>query len=122
MGNNSHTGGNYIATAWTVTSDIRDKAVVANCVPHGLSFVTKLNPITYRLKSSRDDAEPHSETPPRYGFSAQDILAIEGTPSIIIDSSDPDKLKYTESSLIPVLVNAIKELTTRVEELENKLK
>jgi hypothetical protein len=35
---------------------------------------------------------------------------------------DLNKLRFNSDSLIPVLVNAIKELTTRLELLEGKLK
>ena len=56
----------------------------------------------------------------KYGFSAQEILELEGDNNVIIDNHDQENLKLTELHLIPVLVNAIKELTARVKELENE--
>ena len=46
----------------------------------------------------------------RYGFKAQDVLTLEGTNPVIVDADDADKLRFNDSSLIPVLVKAIQEL------------
>ena len=108
----------YVQVAWTVVSDARDKTNFAP-VPHGLDFVNQLNPTSYQFKVSREDDTPTGIV--RYGFKAQDILALEGDNSVIIDSEDLEKLRFNSDSLIPVLVNAIKELTARLETLENKV-
>lgn len=108
----------YIQVAWTVVSDARDKTNFQE-VPHGLEFVSKLKPISYQFKYSRDDDTPNGKV--RYGFKAQDILEIEGETPVIIDNEDMDKLKYDESSLIPVLVKAIQELKQEVDTLKCKL-
>lgn len=118
MGNNSNTAA-YIKVSWTVTSDARDKTSFS-AVPHGLSFVNSLQPIAYKFKKSREDDTPTGIT--RYGFKAQDVLAIEGNDPVIIDNSDSENLKYNQDSLIPVLVNAINELTEKVKSLEERLK
>jgi trimeric autotransporter adhesin len=107
----------YIKVAWTVTSDARDKTEIKE-VPHGLDFVSKLEPISYKFKESRDSDVSVGDV--KYGFKAQDILALEGDNSVIIDTKDEDTLRYNESSLIPVLVNAIKELKAEIELLKNK--
>ena len=78
--NNIVIGNNSSATAhikidWTVTSDERDK-MNFEPVPHGLDFVNQLKPVSFVFKKSRDDATPHG--PQKYGFKAQDILALEG--------------------------------------------
>ena len=116
MGNNSHTAA-YIKIAWTVSSDARDKTSFAP-VPLGLDFVNSLTPTAYQFRVSRDDDTPTG--PIRYGFKAQDILAAEGSNSVIIDSNDPENLKYNSDSLIATLVNSIKELTARLAALEAK--
>jgi hypothetical protein len=108
----------YIQVAWTVVSDARDKTNFAP-VPHGLDFVNKLSPTAYQFKESRESDVPTGIV--RYGFKAQDILELEGDTSVIIDNENPDKLRFNSDSLIPVLVNAIKELTARLETLENKV-
>ena len=97
----------YIQVAWTVVSDARDKTDFAP-VPHGLDFVTKLQPTAYRYKANRSDTEGHG--PLRYGFKAQDVLALEGDNPVIVDAEVPEKLKLNDQSMIAVLVNAIQEL------------
>jgi hypothetical protein len=97
----------YVQVAWTVVSDARDKTDFAP-VPHGLDFVTKLKPTTYRYKANRTDAEGHG--PLRYGFKAQDVLELEGDNPVIVDAEVPEKLKLNDQSMIAVLVNAIQEL------------
>jgi trimeric autotransporter adhesin len=123
IGNTSHTCAR-IKIAWTVTSDARDKTCI-DAVPHGLCFVKQLNPISFFYKKSREKDFPTGRK--RYGFKAQDILPLEQGDAVIISDDEPENLKYNESSLIPVLVNAIKELAaennnlkSRVEALENK--
>ena len=109
----------YIQVAWTVVSDARDKTNFAP-VPHGLDFVNKLKPTAYKFKEDRETEAPTGIV--RYGFLAQDILEIEGDNPVIIDTEDLNKLRFNSDSLIPVLVNAIQELSTRLDFLEGKLK
>jgi hypothetical protein len=117
MGNNSHTNA-YIRVGWFVTSDERDKTNFGT-VPHGLDFVNKLNPILFQNRISRDTDEGHG--PFYYGFKAQEVLKLEGENPVIIDTSNPEKLSLHDSSMIPVLVNAIKELSAEVDRLKTKL-
>ena len=107
----------YIQVAWTVVSDARDKINFAP-VPHGLAFVNQLKPTQFQFAVSRTDPTPHG--PVRYGFKAQDILALEGNNPVIIDAENPEKLRYQGESLVPVLVKAIQELSARIEALEAK--
>ena len=107
----------YIQVAWTVVSDARDKTNFAP-VPHGLDFVNQLQPTAYQFKEDRETDVATGIV--RYGFKAQDILALEGDNPVIIDTEDLDKLRFTSDSLIPVLVNAIQELTARLQILEAK--
>jgi len=108
----------------TVTSDERDKTEIED-VPHGLDFVNQLKPVSFKFKTSRENDTPHG--PKKYGFKAQDILALEGDDNVIIDNEHDDDLKLTNSHMTPVLVKAIQELsdqnkklTSRIEELEKK--
>jgi len=57
----------------------------------------------------------------KYGFLAQDILALEGDNNVIIDNENDEALKVTNSHLIPVLVNAIKELKTQNDSLKSRI-
>ena len=116
IGNDANTNA-YIKIDWTVTSDLRDKTEIKN-VTHGLDFVNQITPIEYRFKKSREDDTPHGYK--KYGFKAQEILELEGDNPVIINNEDTDNLKLTNSHLIPVLVNAIKELKAEIELLKNK--
>ena len=108
----------YIQVGWTTVSDARDKVNFAP-VPHGLDFVNGLNPIAYQFKVSREDDTPNG--PVRYGFKAQEVLALEGNSPVIVDNKDAEKLRFTETYMIPILVNAIQELTARVAALEARV-
>ena len=57
----------------------------------------------------------------RYGFSAQEILALEGDSPIIVDNENVDSLKMAEGMLVPVLINAVKELSAEIELLKTQL-
>ena len=116
IGNNSVVGA-YIKVAWTATSDKRDKTDFKD-VPLGLDFVSKLKPTSYKFRKDRDTEETQGRE--RYGFLAQEVLELEGDNPVIIDNTDEEKLAYTESNLIPILVNAIQELKAEIEILKNK--
>ena len=128
MGNNDHTNA-YINVPWTVTSDERRKTAITP-VPQGLDFVCKLEPIAYEFrKSALADGEDEARVLldegdgiTRYGFSAQQVRELEGKKPVIADCEDEELLKLQETYLIPVLVNAIKELTRKVEALEQNQK
>jgi hypothetical protein len=107
----------YIQVGWTTVSDERDKTEIAP-LPIGLDFVSQLNPISYRFKESRDSDE--AVGPTRYGFSAQQVLEVEGDSPVVVDTEDLDKLKITDASLIPILVQAIKDLKAEIDEIKSR--
>jgi hypothetical protein len=108
----------YVKVSWTVTSDARDKTNVAP-IGHGLNFVNQLNPVSYRFTDNRIDKNPTGDT--RYGFLAQDILALEGDNPVIIDNKNEEQLMYNGESLVPVLVKAIQELKAEIDSLKQQL-
>ena len=57
----------------------------------------------------------------RYGFSAQEILSLEGENGVIVSDENTEKLQLTSDYIIPILVNAIKELTRDYEELKAEI-
>jgi hypothetical protein len=100
----------YIQVAWTAVSDARDKTDFAP-VPHGLEFVTQLQPTAYRYKPRREATVGHG--PIRYGFKAQEVLALEGSNPVIVDAEDSEKLRFNDQSMIAVLVKALQELNAK---------
>jgi hypothetical protein len=126
----------YIKVAWTVTSDERDKADKAPLVL-GLDFISDLTPISFVwddrsryweiredevIKHSSDGSKKSEQI--NYGFSAQQVLVAEVKhgvpPNVIVNTEKEEKLLLKETALIPVLVNAIQELSARLAKLENK--
>ena len=108
----------YIQVAWTVVSDARDKTNFAP-VPYGLEFVKALQPTAYQFRTARDSEETNGRV--RYGFKAQDVLALEGANPVIVDNEDEDKLRMVDTALIPVLVKAIQELSAEVDNRTQQL-
>lgn len=108
----------YVQVAWTYVSDERDKMNFKE-VPHGIDFVKCLSPVAFQFRKSRESFSPNG--PMRYGFKAQDILKLEGKNPVIIDNEDPDKLRYNGEALVPVLVNAIKELSSEIDSLKKEV-
>jgi hypothetical protein len=120
LGNIAHSAA-YINISWTAVSDLRDKTEVAN-IALGLDFVKELSPIEYK-RCDRETGELNSDKL-YYGFAAQDVVGNElkyAGKSVIVDNSDENRLRLTSDHLVPVLVNAIKELSAKVESLEAKL-
>lgn len=116
MGSSAVTIAN-IKVGWTTTSDLRDKTGFG-VVPHGLDFVSKLDPVSYKFRVNRTTEQ--TSGPKRYGFKAQDVLGLEGQDPVIINAEDPELLMINETQMIPVLVNAMKELKSMIEELQIK--
>jgi len=133
LGNNNTTNA-HIKVDWTVTSDERDKADIANFTK-GLDIVNSLRPVTYKWDMRSDYSNDLSATPDgskksnktEIGLIAQEVETVEkanGYSSsendcLFIDKSEDEKhygLRYQR--LIPVLINAIKELSAKVTALE----
>lgn len=96
--------GSIRCSTLTQTSDIRLKSSVED-LRMGLNEVVNLQPKSY-IKNSKQE----------YGFIAQDVQGV--IDQVVEDSGDYLGLKYIE--IIPVLVNAIKELKSELDELKNK--
>lgn len=133
---NQYVSNAYIQVAWTVTSDARDKADVTP-LPSSLDFVEALNPVTFKWdKRSKywvtdDDGNitdtptpdgTHKEDRAFAGFLAQEVQQVIDdlgyVDDVIVDNEQEDLLKIKETSLIPVLVKAVQELSAKVKVLE----
>jgi hypothetical protein len=119
MGNGQHTCA-QIQVAWTAVSDIRDKCIFG-AVPHGRGFLQQINPVKFAFKDRTTGCLSDPEGKRRYGFSAQEILAAEGDKPVITSAEDPEKLQLTSDYLVPVLVNAIKELSAELDALKERV-
>jgi hypothetical protein len=114
IGNNTHTEAN-VKVAFQTPSDKRDKTAFKS-LPHGLDFLNKLKPLSYKFRVDRNSNE--TSGPERYGFLAQEILELEGENPVIINNDDKENLKYNQSSLVPVLVKAVQEQQEMIDSLK----
>ena len=135
LGNNNITN-LYCADTSISSSDSRDKTDVTS-FNIGLNWIEALRPVTYRWDRRTwygTDDEPYG-TPDgskkrqrlHVGFLAQEALEVEkangygnsNDDSLILNLTD-DGMSYgmKYERLVPILVNAIKELSTRVKTLE----
>ena len=90
-------------------SDIRLKQNVLS-IDNSLSKIEGLRGVSYELKS--DPGVPH------LGLIAQEVKDI--VPEVVLHDEVTDMYKVSYQSLIPVLIEAIKELSDRVKQLEEK--
>ena len=129
MGNNSISNC-FIKVDWTVTSDRRDKTDIKPFT-HGLSWINKLNPVTYRWdnRSFYEDGKPDGSKKQKQlnvGLIAQDEIEVEKehgfgdtAENMIVSHINEDGdygMQYAK--LVPILINAIKELSVKVTALE----
>jgi len=131
----------YCADTTISSSDARDKTDVED-FSHGLDFINQLNPVTYKwdkrawyikdddtaedLLNAKPDGSQKREKK-HLGFLAQDVETIEKTlgfstskdDQLVVHTNEDDTamgIKYER--LVPVLVNAIKELSAEIELLK----
>ena len=135
----------YCATATILTSDARDKTDITPLDPirHGLDYVCALEPCSFRMNhrsryttsTVNEDGEVVEETVENdgskankrtdMGFLAQQVLEAEAKLgcckklSLIDSVNGGNNLNINNNNLFAILVNAIKALKSRVEELEH---
>ena len=127
----------YCKVALTVTSDERDKTDFQT-IPYGLDFVNGLEPLKFKwderckyfdiIDGSKVAVEKDGSRASEVyelGFKAQQVIALEKSfgslKAMIGDEEQPDKLKLTETKLLPVLVKAIQELSAQVMALRSRI-
>ena len=109
------------AAAWTFTSDERDKKDIAN-LSLGLDFVNQVQPRTFswNMRSSEVDRGKLAS-----GFIAQELLEVSENFNAghleLVDTSDENQYTIASTNLIPVLVNAVKELSAKNDALEARI-
>jgi len=121
LGNSSNTVLRCAVTSITSLSDARDKEEVAELAV-GLEFVKELNPVSF-VWNDRNESGKHGVKD--FGFIAQDLKSTQEKYEMaetlgLVYEANPEKLEASYGKLIPILVQAIKELSAKVEALENK--
>jgi hypothetical protein len=106
-------------------SDVRIKKDIED-LTDGLDVVNQLRPRTYRLNGkgemSEDEGDPDDVT--RYGFIADEVLSVASQyvtilPGKIGGVKYDDVKSMGKTRLIPMIVKAIQELSTKVTALED---
>ena len=133
----------YCADTSISSSDGRDKTDVEDFTP-GLEWIEAMRPVTYHwdkrswytevdeetgeVTSQPDPDGTHKKDKKNIGFIAQEVLAIEKANGFSSDTNDMLTVNLNEDGtaygmkyerLVPVLVNAIKELSAKVKALES---
>ena len=106
-------------TSISSLSDRRDKTDIVD-LPIGLNFLNTLRPVKFKWET-RDGNIKDGKI--RAGFIAQELQSAQTDCDYLdlILNDNPEKLEAKQGNLIPVMVQAIKELSAKVEELESKL-
>jgi hypothetical protein len=121
LGNTSITALRCQVTSITSLSDARDKTDIAP-IQAGLDFVEHLNPVQFNWNMRDGGKVGIGDT----GFIAQDLQQVQqdtgvNIPGLVYDEN-PEKLEASYGKLVPVLVQAIKDLSDKVNELEAQIK
>ena len=120
LGNSSIATLRCQVTTITSLSDARDKTDIQP-LNAGLEFVEALNPVSFTWNMRDGGKVGEADT----GFIAQDLQAAQAKtgvtiPDLVYDVN-PDKLEAGYGKLVPVLVQAIKDLSDKVKDLEARL-
>jgi len=120
LGNTSISALRCQVTSITSLSDARDKTDIEP-LQAGLDFVEQLKPVSFNW-NMRDGAKVGVEDT---GFIAQDLQQVQQDTGLTIPdlvyAENPEKLEAAYGKLVPVLVQAVKDLSNKVNELEAKL-
>lgn len=121
LGNSSVATLRCQVTSITSLSDARDKTSVVP-IQAGLDFVKQLKPVAFTW-NMRDGGKVGV---PDTGFIAQDLVKAQTDAGVtlpgLVYAENPNKLEAAYGKLIPVLVQAIKDLIDKVEALEQEIR
>jgi hypothetical protein len=102
--------------SWLTFSDIRLKEV-AGTYNHGLEEIQQLRPVKYSYKQGNTLELPTHET--HVGLVAQEVR--EAIPEAV-EESDKGFLMLNEAPIQYAMLNAIKELSSEIEQLKNRIR
>lgn len=115
--------------ALTVLSDERDKFNIDN-LNLGLNFIKEINPISYYLNDRRRYVEEFNDGSKKdeelsFGFSAQNLLKALNKNGIeksnLVKDDNKNKLEVTETKMIPINTQAIKDLNNIIDNQQKQI-
>ena len=124
LGNSSITALRCAVTSITSLSDERDKSEIKD-ITYGLDFIDGLQPREFvwdnRPETDGDGEEFYSANKGKkdFGFIAQEVQALDNDTLRLVYDENPEKLELSYGKLVPVLVQAIKELKAEIELLKS---
>jgi len=103
-------------TSISSLSDRRDKTDIVD-LPVGLDFLNSVRPVKFKWQTR--EGTPAKDGKFRAGFIAQELQEVQKDHDYLdlVMEDNPDKLEAKQGKLIPVLVNAVKELSAQNEAL-----
>jgi hypothetical protein len=124
LGNSSVATLRCAVTSITSISDERDKSEIKD-LEYGLDFIDSLQPREFvwdnRPEINQDGEEYYSSNKGKkdFGFIAQEVKELDNDTLRLVYDNNPDKLELSYGKLVPILVQAIKELKAEVELLKS---
>ena len=124
LGNSSVATLRCAVTSITSLSDERDKTDIKD-LGYGLAFIDALQPREFvwdnRAETNKDGEEFYSSNKGKkdFGFIAQEVKELDNDTLRLVYDENPDKLELSYGKLVPVLVQAIKELKAEIELLKS---
>jgi hypothetical protein len=116
----AYVSGALYATGDVVGSSDRRLKKNINTIENGLAKVEKLRGVTYEWKDTKESgSDGNNVTPERMGVIAQEIVDI--IPEVVTHDKENDRYGVSYGHLTGVLIEAIKELSDKVKDLEKKL-
>ena len=121
-------------TSISSLSDQRDKTEIVDS-PYGLTFLNSLRPVQFKwqrrklldYENEQDFVNP-TDGKTRVGFIAQELQSAQNAVSEttkdilnLVQEDNPLRLEAKQGNLIPVIVKALQELSTKVDDLTNRV-
>lgn len=100
--------------AWTPVSDARAKKNIET-ISYGLNDILQLNPVKYNMNEEDENTQKH------LGFIAQEVKQVIAE-AVTIPEDEERLLGLDKTTLIPVLVKAIQELSAKVDAQAEEIK
>ncbi len=124
LGNSSVVTLRCAVTTITSISDERDKKDIKD-LGYGLAFIDALQPREFvwdnRVEINREGEEFYSANKGKkdFGFIAQEVKELDNDTLRLVYDENPEKLELSYGKLVPILVQAVKELKAEIELLKS---